>query len=112
MSVAVHNLAGSVRSERSPAAHREQRYSKGVKACVRFQASLQRMLVLTGCRQSSESAKFSSPRWRKKDALMVLTVNSLVAAARHKTLRAKRHIELAQADLHEANKQLEQAIPL
>lgn len=43
---------------------------------------------------------------------MVLTINSLVAAARHKTLRAKRHIELAKADLHEANKQLEQAIPL
>lgn len=43
---------------------------------------------------------------------MALTLSSLVAAAKHKTLRAKRHIEQAKNELHDANQQLEQAIPL
>ncbi len=43
---------------------------------------------------------------------MSLTLQSLTAAARRKTARARKHVEAAEADLHDANKQLERAIPL
>lgn len=43
---------------------------------------------------------------------MALTAQSFAAAARRKTARAKKHVEAAEADLKQANRELENAIPL
>src|SRR5205823_2958036 len=43
---------------------------------------------------------------------MALTAQSLAAAAKRKTVRAKKHVEAAEAELKQANRKLEKAIPL
>jgi len=71
------------------------------------------MLRIPVARASYRFSNASPPRLSaQKGTLMALTLQSLAAAARRKTLRAKEHVEAAEADLQDANKHLEQAIPL